>query len=156
MRNLLSHPKTKDAFTAYLSEKNLLYVSKLGKHLVASWRTEAKSSEGKDISELKRHEEADTKIILHSLYAASQGAQTIHIMSQDTDVLVLSVWWSRHLPANTKFVTRVGANKRMIDTHTIRTSLGSLRVEALLGFHAISGCDITGAFSRKSKKIFWK
>lgn len=85
---------------------------KLGKRLVASWRTEAKSSVGKDISELKNtHEETDTKIILHSVYAASQGAQTMHIMSQDSDVLVLSVWWSRHLPANTKFVTGVGANK---------------------------------------------
>jgi len=44
----------------------------------------------------------------------------------------------------------------MIDIHTLRTSLESLRVEVLLGFHAISGCDITGPFSRKSKKIFWK
>jgi len=94
-------------------KKNLLHARKLGKRLVASWRTEAKFSVGKDISELKStHEETDTKIILHSVYAASQGAQTIHIMSQDSDVLVLSVWWSRHLPANTKFVTGVGVNKR--------------------------------------------
>jgi len=44
----------------------------------------------------------------------------------------------------------------MIAIHIIFTSLGTLRVEALLGFHAISGCDITGALQGSQRRYFGK
>ena len=70
------------------------------------------------------HEEADTKIVLHCLYASYHGATTLHIFSPDTDVFVLSVWWSEMFPSDTMFVTGVGLNKRMIDVNHVRSCLG--------------------------------
>ena len=47
-------------------------------------------SESFEIPELKSNqEEADTRLILRSVYAANHGAATIVVVSPDTDVLVL-------------------------------------------------------------------
>ena len=59
-------------------------------------------------------------------------------------------------PSDTMFVTGVGLNKRMIDVNHIRFCLGSEKVRASLGLHALSGCDVTGCLARKGKASFWK
>ena len=75
MRTLLSHSETKDELTAYLSDKAIVFAQKMERNVVASWRNEAKTAERKDVTDLKStHEEADTKIILHCLYASYHGA----------------------------------------------------------------------------------
>ena len=157
MRTLLSHSKTKDELTAYISEKAIVFAQKMKRNLVTSWRNEAKTAEGVDVTALKStHEEADTKIILHCLYASHHGATTLHIFSPDTDVFILSIWWSGMFPPDTMFVTGVGQYRRMIDVSHVRSCLGSEKVMALLGLHALSGCDVTGCLARKGKASFWK
>jgi len=49
--------------------------------------------DGYDLSELSpcTHEEADTRMILHSLYAARLGHEVASIRTVDTDVVVLAV-----------------------------------------------------------------
>ena len=71
-------------------------------------------------------------------------------------MLVLSLWWSELFPSDTMFVTGVGPNTRMIDINSMRSSLGSERVNAILGLHALSGCDVTGCLAGKGKASFWK
>ena len=68
----------------------------------------------------------------------------ICIFSPDTDVFILSIWWSGMLPPDTMFVTGVGLNRRMIDVSHVCSCLGSEKVMALLGLHALSGFDVTG------------
>ena len=41
-----------------------------------------------------RHDEADVSLISYMLHAASSGAQTVRILSDDTDVFVLLVYWA--------------------------------------------------------------
>ena len=59
-------------------------------------------------------------------------------------------------PADTRFVTGVGTNKRMIDVNHVCSCLGSEKVMALLALHALSGSDVTGCLAKKGKATFWK
>ena len=157
MRTLLSHSKTKDELTAYLSDKALVFAQKMERKLVARWRNEARTAEGKDVTDLKStHEEADTKIIFHCLCASHHGATTLHIFSPNTGVFILSIWWSGMFPPDIMFVTGVRLNRRMIDVSHVCSCLGSEKVTALLGLHALSSCDVTGCLARKGKASFWK
>lgn len=77
MSTLLYHYKTKDELIAYLSDMAIVFAQKMKSNMIASWRNEAKTAEGKDVTDLKSiHEEADTKIILHCLKASHHGATT--------------------------------------------------------------------------------
>ena len=157
MRTLLSHSKTKDELTAYLSDKAIAFAQKMKRNLVASWRNEAKTTGKKDVTDLKStHEDADTKIIFHCLYASHHGATTLHIFLPDTDVFILSIWWSGMFPPDTMFVTGVRLNRRMINVSHVCSSLGSEKVMALLGLHALYSCGVTGCLARKGKASFWK
>ena len=70
------------------------------------------------------HEEADTRIILHAIHAADNGATTIVVRSPDTDVLVLLL---HHRPAihdrRIFFQTGYGGKHtslmRLIPVHTL-------------------------------------
>ena len=46
------------------------------------------------------HEESNTRMVLHAIYAAQQGAQTVVVNSLDTDVLVLLIHHRPDIPAN--------------------------------------------------------
>lgn len=91
-------------------------------------------------------EEADTKLILHCVDAATSGASTIRIYSPDTDVLVLALRRFTQLFDNTSFVTGVQQRRRVIPLKPILEALGVEKAAALPGFHAISGADNTGSF----------
>ncbi|KAJ8884906.1 hypothetical protein PR048_011102 [Dryococelus australis] len=104
-----------------------------------STRKIAMSSDGSVINELKRnHEKADTKIILHSLYASRRGATQLHIHSPDTDVFILSLWWSKYFPQDTMFVTGVGQHRRKINLSKVTESLEE---EEVCGYHAHATYD---------------
>ena len=50
----------------------------------------------------------------------------------------------------------MGPKPRVIEIDEIYTKLGPQRAAALPGMHAISGADVTGSFSGKTKTAFWK
>ncbi|KAK7068630.1 hypothetical protein SK128_011191 [Halocaridina rubra] len=58
--------------------------------------------------------------------------------------------------AGTYFVTGVGNKKRVITLEPVVNALGAAKAEALPGFHAFSGANITGRFAGKGKKTFWQ
>ena len=77
------------------------------------------------IDKLKsNHEQADTKIFLHSIFAYRRGATQLHIYLPDTDVFVLALWWLKFFPLDTMFFIRIGENQRMINLKNITNSLG--------------------------------
>ena len=95
------------------------------------------------------HEEADTKLLLHAVDATISGATSIEIMSPDTDVFVLSV---RRFPqlCHVCYQKRGAFTKDRI-VRRIVDALGPGRIEALPGFQAWSGADVTRRFAGKQK-----
>ena len=96
-------------------------------------------------------EEADTKIILHSLDAVQRGATELHIHSPDT-----SLHRYYQLCKNTYFITGVGNRKWQIPLAPIVHALGITKTAALPGFHALTGADQTGRFAGKGKLTCWQ
>jgi len=64
-------------------------------------------------------EEVDTCIVLHSLHAAARttSSDQIVVSSPDTDVFILLLYYSRHIPNPLVFETGCGNNRRLLDVH---------------------------------------
>ena len=104
---------------------------------------------GEEVPDLcSSQEEADTRLLLH---AAQNGHQTVVITSEDTDVLVLLLAFSRAL--NTNFLQKCGSSTHMklIDIKKIATVLGNDTCKALIGMHNFTWCDSVSAFAGKGK-----
>ena len=87
MKRLMCHNKTKMELTEYLAKKALERAEASGKHFVVAWGCEATH---KNVLHLRsKQEEADTKMLLHSVDSANHGATEINIHSPDTDVFIL-------------------------------------------------------------------
>ncbi|KAG1667291.1 hypothetical protein GQR58_018537 [Nymphon striatum] len=96
-------------------------------------------------------EEADTLMILHATHAAKDGF-TVHIMSPDTDVLLLALRRVPLLGDNSVMIMGVGERRRVILLEPIYNALGSNKASALPKWHALTGSDTTGHIYGKSKK----
>ena len=111
-----------------------------------------------DIDALKsNHEEADTRMILHAVYAVRDSpTSAIVIQSPDTDVLVLCVSYFTGIGCNELgFRTGVSDRQRYIPVHSIQEKLGKRLCQSLPAFHALTGCDSTSSLSRRGKKKPW-
>ena len=75
-------------------------------------------------------EEADTLMILHAIHAAKDGS-TVHIMSPDTDVLLLALRRVPMLGDNSVMIMGVGERHRVIMLKPIYDALGSNKANAL-------------------------
>jgi hypothetical protein len=116
MHNLLAHIKTKDELTAYLAHKVLAHALTNGKNIVVAWGDHAEATHRKvNLSSIQ--EEADTKLILHSLDATSNGATSIRIHSPDTDVLVLAIRRYPNVCQDTCFVTGIAQKRHTTSTY---------------------------------------
>lgn len=60
------------------------------------------------------------------------------------------------LPPDSMFITGTGANRRSVELNRLHSCLNPKQVKALLGLHALSGCDTTGCFKNRGKLSFWK
>ena len=93
---------------------------------------------GKDNCTVK-HEEADIIIISYVLEAVKAGKECIRVVSDDTDVFVLLVYWVWKLDID-KTVQMQKWNGEVIDINATVSSLGT-KCKNILGVHALSGCD---------------
>ncbi|CAH3159169.1 unnamed protein product, partial [Porites lobata] len=108
-----------------------------------------------DVEDLKSNqEEADTRMLLHTKYAAGQCQEAkIVIQSPDTDVLVLSAAHFEDIASKELwFHTGVKDRLRFVPVHDVCQNLSNRVLKALPAFHALTGCDTTSALSRISKK----
>ena len=103
------------------------------------------------------HEEADTRMVLHARHAG--GTCVVH--SDDTDVFVLLLGHSHDL-GHCFMMRRKGPKRRVIDISAVRCAIEKQLgpgvaitgfMKALIGVHAITGCDTVSAFSGRGK---WK
>ena len=115
MKMLLSHTRTKMELTNYLLEKTMQHAEDEGRRFVVAWGRMCAATQI-DVAHLQSiQEEADTKMMLHALYATADGATEIQIHSPDTDP---------DLCENTSFVTGKGQNHRVINLAPIVQALG--------------------------------
>jgi len=155
-KQFLSSTTTKDELTVYLAKKALHHFEGKPKDFIVTSRQETVSN-SMDVQHIcSPQEEADTRLILHSLDAARRGATELYIQSPDTDVFVLAIHRYLHLCRNTYFVTGVGNKKLLIALGRVVNALGAAKAEALSGFNAFSGSDVTGRFTGKGKMSCWQ
>ena len=60
-----------------------------------------------------------------------------------------------YLGDNITLITGSDSNRRHIPSMPIYHVLGQNRINALIGFHALIGCNITGRIFGKSKSAWW-
>ena len=80
----------------------------------------------------------------------------MHVYASDTDVFVLALSFMQQPGDSTTLITGSGSNRRHIHIMPIYHALGHNRINALVGFHARIGCNITGRIFGKSKSTCWK
>ncbi len=89
------------------------------------------------------------KLISYMLHAASSGAQTVRILSDDTDVFVLLVYWCW----KGAIVCHVQMEKwdgSVLEINATVTKHGE-KCRGILGMHALSGCDTVSYPTGKGK-----
>ncbi len=88
-------------------------------------------------------------MLLHAYYAASHSAVVV-IKSVETDVFIISLGMSKQFTSRLLFHTGTGTKVRTIDLQAIRNQIGD-DIIALIGLHAITGCDSVSGFYGKGK-----
>lgn len=113
------------------------------------------STSDANIEELEaRHEEADTRMVLH---CTKSQASVIVVASRDTDVLVLLLAHFASINCDEVWM-KAGTLKKQkfIPIHTVAANLGDALLRTLPAFHAITGCDTTSFLAGHSKKSCFK
>jgi len=96
-------------------------------------------------------EEADTRLLFHAAHAASNGYHAIKVVSDDTDVLVLFVAFSNEIPSRIYIKSGTKNRVKYVEVQNIVTLLGERNAKALIGLHALTGCDSVSSFAGKGK-----
>ena len=92
-----------------------------------------------DVPELQcGHEEADTRLLLHSKHAA-EAHDRIIVKTPDTDVLVLCIAKQKTIGKDVFMMTGTGNKFRLIDTTPVSDALGEELCACPPGFHAFTG-----------------
>ena len=114
------------------------------------------STEERVVTELRSNqEEADTRMVLHAKHAG--GKCVIH--SEDTDVMVLLLGHAHNL-GKCYMQKGKGLKRRIVGISEVANQLERRLAdgitkqeacEALIGLHALTGCDTVSAFSSKGK-----
>ncbi len=103
-----------------------------------------------------RHEEADTRIILH---CTEHHTDNVVVQSRDTDVLVLLLGHYHRMPCTNLWLKAGTAKKRQyVPVHDIVEQMSySVQIrETIPAFHALTGSDTTSYIAGCSKKSAWK
>ena len=104
------------------------------------------------VNDLKSsQEEADTRILLHAKHASDQGYTSVIVVSEDTDVFVLLIAFAKEIPASLYQKRGTSTRVRYMDIRKLRAVLGDKLSQALIAFHAFTGCDTVSAFAGRGK-----
>ena len=88
------------------------------------------------------HDEADVTIISYLFQAADDGRQVVRILTDDSDIFVMLVFWTWRYGLQDKLVVQMKKwNGVVLDINATCASLGEALCSQLLGAHALSGCD---------------
>jgi len=94
-------------------------------------------------------------MILHAVEVAASGA-TVHVYTQDTDVLLLALRRVPQLGRNSALIMGTGECLRTVLLQPIYDALEPTKAAALINWHALTGCDTTGHIRGKGKQTCFK
>ena len=98
------------------------------------------------------HEEAGTRLYVHTADAIKQGLHRIMIRTVDTDVVVLAVSVIPQLDVTELWVAfGTGRHFRYIPTHLIALSLGPMKSKVLPLFHAYTGWTLCHSLATEGR-----
>ena len=99
-------------------------------------------------------EEADVRMIPHTLHAVNCGATRVVLLSSDTDVMVLGLHYWNILKCHglKELWMRAGMQNTMryIPLHTLADRLDTHVCKVLIPLHHLTGCDSTSKFGTKA------
>ena len=98
---------------------------------------------------IAKHDEADISLVSYMLHAASGGARTVRILSDDTDVFVLLVYWCWKVGLTCQ-VQMEKWDRSVLDINATVAELGE-KCKGILSMHALSGCDTVSYPNGKGK-----
>ena len=84
------------------------------------------------------HDEADVTLCSYMLKPVAEGAQTIRILSDDTDVFILLVYWISRMQVFAKIQMEKWNGDVLVINETVQR-LGPRKCSQFLGIHALSG-----------------
>jgi len=77
---------------------------------------------------------------------------TLLVMSPDTDVFVLLLYYVNQVSCHLLFETGAASHCRRIDMHAVASAIGIRTCTALPALHCFTGCDTTSVFVCKGKR----
>jgi hypothetical protein len=158
LKDFLLDIRTKAELTEYLADEAVRHSrssnNRLKKFMVTSGTQTKGNVDIPDSLLTHSQEEADTLMILHAVSVPHEVE--LVVSSPDTDVLLLLVHMYPHLPVSTVFLTGKGRLKRNISVCNIYNNLGQKRASAILGFHALTGSDVSGRFAGRTEDWCFK
>ena len=104
------------------------------------------------MSECER--DADLEIVKTSIDALSQ--KPVVMISDDTDLLVLSMFYTNEIQCNQKLFMMRPSSDTIIDIEKVVAGQPSHVINNILTIHAMSGCDTVSALAGIGKKILIK
>ena len=96
-------------------------------------------------------EEADTRMLFHVDHIIRSGYKSVVISSDDTDVFILCLAYSRPLIDAVYLKSGTKTRIEFLDVGKAATGLGQNVTKALIGMHAYTGCDTVSAFAGRGK-----
>lgn len=141
------------SITSSLPKRDAILKSKTNKQKLASVLStfslgENVTMETKDDGAFS-HDEADITMVSYVIQAATYGKGVVRVVSDDTDVFVLLVYWVHRAGLQCK-VQMERWNGIVQDINATCTELGPKCLQ-LLSVHALSGCDTTSYLYGKGK-----
>ena len=152
----LKDTRNKKELNLYLAEYLISQTYTAGRQLFATSEEKVLSNTSLTMPD-SNHEEADTRLLLHTQHALSEGMNRIKILSNDTDVVIIALGAYNKLRSSYHFddiIIEFGTNRThcSISLKALAESLGPSRCHALPFLHALTGSDTTSAFKGIGKK----
>lgn len=126
--------------SAEMQSLECMYITSKDKcYLLSPGTSPSDAVQRREIPDLESdHEEADTRLLLHSRHAARTHREIL-IKSPDTDVFVLCTAMQKTIGKKLYLMTGTGNRFRLIDICAISDALGEEMCLCLPGFHAFTG-----------------
>ena len=118
--------------------------------------TLARSTRRSEVKRQGNHEEANTRLVLHSCEAVNQGYKRVLVICRDTDVMLLLVHFIPAQAAEVWMISGTAKKRKCYPIHELSEIFAKPLRDNLLGFHTFTGCDTTSAFSGHGKRSCWK
>ena len=151
--------ENKEELFLYLAEQLTTIETDHGEVVSTKYESVVFNNDRSDSADLSpcTHEEADTRLLLHGADAARRGYTKVMVRTVDTDFVVIAVTEFQYLSLSELWIEfGVGKHLKYLPAHDISRTIGEEKSQALLAFHAFTGCDQTSSFTHYGKKTTWE